>query len=73
MKHKPIILCLSLIASFGFASAQDVPVVESDSTVVDSTLFPAPVTQLKAYDTDNDHGQKSGYLLYSLKWKHLAV
>ncbi|MEW6411559.1 MAG: DUF6754 domain-containing protein [Candidatus Zixiibacteriota bacterium] len=56
MKHKPIILCLSLIASFGFASAQDVPVVESDSTVVDSTLFPAPVTQLKAYDTDNDHG-----------------
>ncbi len=67
MKHNLIILCLSLLLSFGVASAQETPPGVTDSVVVDSTLFPAPVTELRAFDTDNDHGHT-----ITLEWKMSA-
>lgn len=54
MKLNLLVLCL-LLSCFGLASAQ-MDAVESDSLSIDSTLLPAPVTNLTAKDLDNDHG-----------------
>lgn len=51
------IICSLLIASFStslFAQAGDKSDTQADSTL--TIALPAPVTDLKAYDTDNDHG-----------------
>lgn len=47
------LLCFSgAVAQQGDSGLEAIP----DSTIVDSSLFPAPVSNLQAADTDNDHG-----------------
>jgi len=59
MINKLIVSLFLCLLSFSVAVAQQADsgieaVVET--TVVDSSLFPAPVSNLQAVDTDNDHG-----------------
>ncbi len=55
MKYKLLIASLLLLYGSVMVSAQtEAP--PPDTTVVDSTLLPGPVSLLEVYDTDNDHG-----------------
>ncbi|UCG62878.1 MAG: hypothetical protein JSV52_06230 [Candidatus Zixiibacteriota bacterium] len=55
MKLKLLVLCL-LLSCFSVASAQEGTSPPEDTLLFDSTLLPAPVTNLVAFDTENDHG-----------------
>lgn len=55
MKLKLILLLSVVLSGFTLVSAQE-DTGETEEAVLDSALFPAPVSALRAYDTDNDHG-----------------
>ncbi len=66
MKHKLLIPCLLLLC-FTLASAQEGTSPPEDTLLFDSASLPAPVTNLVAEDTDNDHGHA-----ITLKWQPSA-
>jgi len=68
MKYKLLIVSLLLLGGSVMVSAQtEAPPPDSTAAVIDSSLFPAPVSLLKAFDTDNDHGHA-----VTLEWETSA-
>jgi hypothetical protein len=55
MKLTLFIVALSLLAGFSIASAQE-NIVKADTLAVDTIPRPAPVSNLKGADTEDDHG-----------------
>lgn len=55
MKLKLVILSLLLLFCASFVYAQD-ETTETEIPIVDSSALPAPITNLKSFDTENDHG-----------------
>jgi hypothetical protein len=66
MKHKLFIPCLLLLC-FSVASAQESTPPPGDTLLFDSASLPAPVTNLVAKDTENDHGHA-----VTLQWEPSA-
>jgi hypothetical protein len=58
MKYRSVLLLFLVLAGYTAAWGQDSPpdTLIADSTVIDSALLPAPVTELTAADKDNDAG-----------------
>jgi hypothetical protein len=63
MKTKSLLILLSVCGAFNWTTAQE-GIAPSDTTQIESIPPPKPVSDLRAFDKDNDHGHA-----VTLEWK----